>query len=75
MGPNPDLVWFLEILLTRLFKPHLTVGILRRAQKVEALLFRKPIKNIHFKKTPFLKITNFAYFGFITFEFSDIFDP
>ena len=51
------------------------VGILRRQQKVEALLFRKPIKNIHFKKTPFLKITNFAHFGFITLEFSDIFDP
>ena len=54
---------------------RVSVGILRRAQKVEALLFRKPIKNIHFKKTPFLKITNFAHFGFITLEFSDIFDP
>ena len=53
----------------------MSCGILRRAQKNEALLFRKPIKNIHFKKTPFLKIINFAYFGFITLEFSDIFDP
>ena len=44
-------------------------------KKLKHYFFENPSKTYISKTNLFLKITNFAHFGFITLEFSDIFDP